>query len=536
MDNVWVALLIGLVLGGCAPSTTGPEEAKKPNILLIVLDDLGYTDLGAFGGEIRTPNLDRLALEGVRFTNFHAGPSCAPTRAMLLTGTDNHLAGMGSQQGLETELQSRSPAYQNQLLGHVPTVAEHLAGLGYYNIASAKWHLGDTADSLPNKRGFHQSFVLMQGGAGHFDDTPLFERYKIADWRENDEPVKLPEDFYSTDYMTDKILQYLDAKSAGQPFFAYLGYTAPHWPLQAPADSIAKYAQTYHDGWDVLRGQRLQGAKAAGVVDAMTPGVDHEPGMQSWNALSGHEQALQTKRMQVYAAMVDRVDVNIRRVLRHLHESGELANTVIFFMADNGVEGHNMELAGGNDVWVPANFDNSLDAIGTRNSYVAMGASWGRASAVPFRDSKSKMSEGGIRVPAFVSMNGIDAAIDTAYMRVMDLAPTFIELAGGEVPQEMMGRSLLNRWQGGAQPYADNEVIAAETYGRRMALRGAWKVLLQEAPFGTGEWQLYNLSEDAGEQEDLSDEFPGIRAELIAAWERYAEDVGVINPEQPIYY
>ena len=535
------ALLIAVGCGQPADNPANDHDAEAsdtntpPNILLIVLDDLGYTDLGAFGGEIATPNLDQLAFRGVRFTNFHAGPSCAPTRAMLMTGTDNHLAGMGSQQGLETELQRQSVRYQNRLLPDVPTIAEALRDLGYHTLASAKWHLGD-GDALPSNRGFAKSFVLMQGGGGHFDDTPLFERYVKADWREDGIPVELPEHFYSSDYMTDKMLEYIESVPDGKPFFAYLGYTAPHWPLQAPDVSIAKYASRYTDGWDVLREQRLAGAKRMGIVAAAATAVSKERGVVPWESLDEADRPLQTKRMQVYAAMVDRVDENIGRILSRLDAMEALENTVIFVMADNGAEGHNMEIAVNNAVWVPANFDNSLDSIGSANSYVVVGASWARATAAPFRDSKGRMAEGGIRVPAFVDMPGSDKGVDGAYMRVMDIAPTFIDIAGGEKPASMMGRSLLNRWTGGPEPYAKNEIVAAETYGRRMAQQGDWKILLQEPPLGTGDWQLYNLGQDLGEQEDLSEEFPEVRTELITAWEAYAREVGVILPEIPIFY
>ncbi|NKB99958.1 MAG: sulfatase-like hydrolase/transferase [Pseudomonadales bacterium] len=533
-----LAILLIVSVAGCS-NDAGPElepepETERPNVLIIVADDLGYTDLGSFGGEISTPNLDRLALAGIRFTNFHAGPSCAPTRAMLLTGTDNHLAGMGSQSGLETEQQKLSRNYQNRLRADVPTIAEEMRDLGYHVVASTKWHLGD-GDALPSERGFAKSFVLMPGGAGHFDDTPLFEHY-VADWREDGEPFELPQEFYTTDLMTDKLLTYIDAGPVEEPFFAYLGYTAPHWPLQAPETSTAKYEDQYHEGWDLLREQRLAGAKRSGVVDNAARGVAQERGSIPWETLAPEEQARQTKIMQVYAGMVDRLDENIGRVLEYLERTGKIDNTIIFFMADNGAEGHAMENARTNSTWIPANFDNSLDSIGSKNSYVTLGPSWARAHAAPFRDSKGRLAEGGIRVPAFVHIPGQAASLDGAYMRVMDLAPTFLQLANGHAPDAMMGRSLLERWRGGAAPYPDSEIVAAETYGRRLARRGDWKILLQEPPLGTGDWQLYNLAQDVGEQEDLSEEFPEIRTELIEAWQSYADEVGVILPETPIYY
>ena len=531
-------LALGVLLGGCSQSEVPPA---RPNILLIVADDLGFTDLGSFGGEISTPHLDKLAYAGIRFSHFHTSASCAPTRAMLLTGTDNHLAGMGSQSGLATPLQSQSSAYQNRLRADVPVFPELLQGLGYRTYMAGKWHVGATEDSVPSARGFDHSFALMEGGGGHFDDTPLFQQYGRANWLEDGELVELPEDFYSSDDVTDKLIGYISNTPQGQPYFAYLAFTAPHWPLQAPAEDIAKYRGRYTQGWDVLRADRMQGAKQQGVVAADAQAVNSEAGLVAWSSLDASAQAQAMARMEVYAAMVERMDANVGRLLTFLGERGELDNTLIVFIADNGAEAHNMEAHPRHGTWIEDNFDNSVANIGTASSYVALQVGWARAGAAPFRASKSKVSEGGIRVPGFVRLpSTLPAAgagkVDDAYMRAMDLGPTFLDVAGGQATTSMTGRSLLERWQGGAEPYAEDEVIAYEVYGRRGAQRGDWKVLLQEAPYGTGQWQLYNLAQDPGEQEDLSDEHPGLRQSLIDAWQRYADEVGVIPPEQPIAY
>ena len=532
--GTWLRIIAAGVFALVAGSALG-AGSSAPNLLLIVVDDLGYTDLGAFGGEIRTPNLDTLALGGIRLTNFHAGTTCAPSRAMLLTGTDNHLAGMGGQGTLRTERQAQSPSYQNKLRAGLPTLAELLRAGGYHSLAVAKWHLGD-GDALPNRRGFDRSLVLMHGGGGHFDDTPLFKAYGRADWREDGEPYQLPEDFYSTDHMTDRLLGYLDERPEDTPFFAYLGYTAPHWPLQAPQASIDRYATHYQDGWDRLRQARLDGARKAGVVPQAALEVNSQAGYRPWQTLATEEQALQVKRMQVYAAMVDRLDENIGRLLAYLTEQGLMENTLILFLSDNGVEGHEMERYRSNVAWVPETFDNSLASIGSRRSYTALGQSWARAINAPLRGSKGRLAEGGIRVPAFVSMKGLAAGMEDAYLRIMDVAPTLLDLAGVEAPETMRGRSFADRLHGGPPPYLDTDVISAEIFGQRMAQRGSWKILWQEPPHGSGDWQLYNLDEDLGEQRDLSAAHPDIRAELIAAWEAYAAEVGVILPETPIHY
>ncbi len=532
-----VILSFTWLLGSCATTLDTEREPPRYNIVVIVADDLGYTDLGSFGGEIDTPALDALARGGVRLTNFHTASSCAPTRAMLLTGTDNHVAGMGTQGGLATPLQLESRVYQSSLLPEVPTIAELLKEAGYRTYAAAKWHVGGP-EAYPKRRGFDRSFVLLEGGGGHFDNTALFEWYGAAHWLEDDEPVELPEDFYSSDELTDRLMGYIQEGPAEQPFFAYFGFTAPHWPLQAPPEDIARYRGKYDAGWDELRAERMAGAIREGVVPAHATAVDFEAGMRPWSDVAAEDRAYERARMEIYSAMVDRLDQNVGRFVEYLDEAGRLDNTLFVFLADNGAEAHLMGRRANQDGWLDKNFDNSLENLGAGNSYIALQASWARATAAPFRASKSKASEGGIRVPAFVNFPGQSetGGTDNAYVRVMDLAPTFLEIAGAEIPDSMMGRSQWLSWDGGPPAYEEDDVLAFELYGRRMAQRGDWKVLLQEAPYGTGEWQLYNLASDLGEQDDLSDQYPGIRQELIDAWQQFADEVGVINPEVPVRY
>ncbi len=378
MKFVWLFWMLAVVQFGCdakngQSSNLDAEIAEQPpNIILIVADDLGFTDLGAFGSEIDTPNLDALASAGLRLTNFHTSASCAPTRAMLMTGTDNHIAGMGSQSGLATPEQKQHRAYSNRLLPEVPTFVEGLRSAGYRTYMAGKWHLGSVAESLPSARGFDRSFALMQGGAGHFDDTPLFESYGKGHWLEDGQPAQLPEDFYSSDSLTDKLLEYIASTPNDQPYFGYLAFTAPHWPLQAPAEVIAKYRGVYDQGWDVLRAQRMAGARAAGVVPETAVAVDVEANLVPWEELTRDAQAQAQARMEVYAAMIDRLDQNVGRLMAALATRGDLRNTVVVFISDNGAEAHNMETPLRHGDWLANNFDNSLDNIGSTTSYVAL--------------------------------------------------------------------------------------------------------------------------------------------------------------------
>ncbi|MEM7020707.1 MAG: sulfatase-like hydrolase/transferase [Pseudomonadota bacterium] len=430
-----------------AANENGASNEKQPNILLIVADDLGYTDLGSFGGEISTPNLDRLAMSGTRLLNFHTSASCSPTRAMLMTGTDNHLAGMGSQgKSLITPLQKGHPAYQNKLSPKLKTIAKRLQEVGYRTYASTKWHLGDEVPQLPGRRGFDRSLALMEGGGGHFDDMPLAEAYGKAHWLLDDEPLELPEDFYSTVYMTDRLIEFIKTdERQTAPFFAYLGYTAPHWPLQAPREYLEKYQGYYEAGYEALLQARMTGAKKMKVVPETAQGVTKNAEVIPWDELSEEQKQGFVARMVAYAAMVHILDEQVGRLLEFLEQHGTLDNTIIIFMSDNGAEGHVMEERPTWKDWIQANFDNSLENIGNQTSYVTLGQGWARATAAPFRASKSKVSEGGIRVPAFVHFpesteaNGI---VDNAFMTVMDLAPTFLELAGAESDEPDSGKSM----------------------------------------------------------------------------------------------
>ena len=537
----WAALwMVTMVVGCGAGHDPAIQAGQRPNLLLILADDLGYTDLGAFGGEIDTPNLDRLAWAGVRLTNLHAGASCAPTRAMLMSGTDNHLAGMGGQPGLTTPGQRGHASYQDRLSPTVPSLAERLRDAGYATFMSGKWHLGSARGDLPGARGFERTFILTQGGANHFGSRPMLPRYARADWYADGRPVDPDDSFYSTTGLTDALLGFLDTHEDDEddrPFFAYLAYTAPHWPLQAPDELLQKYRGRYDAGYDALLERRIEGAHAAGVVPANATGVRSYPTLQPWTELDADTRARLSAGMTAYAAMVDALDQGVGRVVSWLHEHGQLDNTVIVFLSDNGAEGHAMEAVFAD--WVNANFDNRLENIGRGDSYVTTGLGFARASAAPWRGTKARLSEGGVRVPGFVRLPGgrEGGRVDAAWLSVRDIVPTFLELAGAPTDAHIIGRSWLQRLRGGAAAlYGPDEVLAAEQFGRRSVQVGNWKALLMEAPWGTGEWQLYNLAEDPGEQVDVAAEHPRRVRELARAWRAYARRVGVVEPERSIYY
>jgi len=522
---------------------------KRPNFLVIVADDLGFSDLGAFGGEIATPHLDALARAGLRFTDFHTAPACSPTRSMLLTGTDHHIAGLGTLDEVASHSQRGQPGYEGYLNERVVTVTELLRESGYRTFMSGKWHLGMTLETAPHTRGFERSFALLPGAANHYASSPKagtgFPRQDML-YTEDDQFVGLPDDFYTSDGFTTKLIDYLGERPKdGAPFFAYLAFSAPHWPLQAPDELIAKYRGRYDDGPAALREARLKGLIAQGLC---APDVVPHPVVaaksKAWEEMSAEERAVSARTMEVYAAMVERIDWNVGRLVDHLKASGDLDDTVILFLSDNGAEGALIEAV---PVFGPMlmqfidqHYDNSLDNIGRPNSYVWYGPRWAQAATAPSRLYKTHTAEGGIRVVAFLSGAGHarGGEISEVFATAMDIAPTILELAGVEHPgqswrgrkiEPVRGRSLGAYLRGDVDAVHDESVATGwELFGRCAIRRGDWKALLLPPPDGPGVWQLYDLSKDPGETNDLAAAEPARLAGLIRDWDAYVEETGVL--------
>jgi arylsulfatase A-like enzyme len=541
--------LFAALIGALA--SVGPAQAKerRPNLLVIVADDLGYSDLGAFGGEIRTPNLDRLALNGIRLAGFHTAPTCSPTRSMLLSGTDNHRAGLGTMAELIRPNQQGKPGYEGYLRGDVATLAERLSANGYRTLLSGKWHLGLTPAQDPHARGFERSFALLQGGHNHYgtDADPAADPATrgVATYREDGKAVaKLPADFYSSDYFATRLIDFLGERpakgKAERPFFGYLAFTAPHWPLQAPSDDIARYKGRYEEGFDVLRERRLARQRELGILANYV--VAHVPRNRdgSWDSLTADQKRLAARNMEIYAAMVEPVDQNVGRVVEALRASGELDNTVIIFLADNGAEGLDAETTGAQMLAASLkSADNSFANRGTATSYLTYGAGWAQAATAPSWLTKGYNSEGGTRAVAFISGAGIAArpGAETQYLSVADIAPTLLDLAGADAKatrvagrdvRPITGRSWAT-WlkNAGARVYGANDGVGAELFGSRAYRRGDWKI----TDIGDGIWRLFDIARDPGETRDLSLAHPDQKADLAAAWDRYAQDVGVVLPD-----
>lgn len=535
---------LGLSFSLIASGALAQATEEKPNFLLIVADDLGYSDIGSFGGEIKTPNLDDLASQGVRFTDFHTAPTCSPTRAMLLTSTDSHQAGIGNMAELLLPSQKGQPGYEGYLNDRVATLPEVLRDGGYSTYMTGKWHLGRTEDRSPAARGFDKSYVLVQGGASHFDDQrAIIGADPVAIYRENGKQVDIPDGFFSSDFFTDRLIQYIDEdRSQDKPFFAFLAFTAPHWPLQAPDEYLEKYEGWYEEGYEAVRQERLQRMKLLGLIDNDLPAHTPMKQLPTWDELTPEQQRTEAKRMQVYAAMVDNMDHNIGRILAYLDGTGELDNTVVVFMSDNGADGNSPEVLPKNEQWIAQEYDNSFENMGRKNSYIWYGAQWGQVGATPYPMYKAYPSQGGLLSPFILNIPGqkdLAGTIDHDFAHVMDIMPTFMELAGLTMPKGASYKGRNNPAPQGVsmlrllgEDVHNDRAVGWELIGRSAVRKGDWKIRLMEPPYGPGEWELFNLAADPTETTDLADSHPDKLKELLAAWDQYVQTNGVI-PSDP---
>jgi arylsulfatase len=538
--------LVGLVATAASAAALAAPTGR-PNILMILADDLGYSDIGAFGSEIRTPNLDALIATGRILTNFHVAPSCSPTRAMLLSGADHHLSGLGTMAETLQIYQVGQPGYEGYLNERSLSIASLLRDGGYHTYMVGKWHLGLTPGQSPQARGFESSFVLLQGGAAHFGPTPgKVTSADRASYRENGKMVALPPSFYSSRGYTDKLIDYIDRnRGDGKPFFAYAAYTAPHWPLQAPDDVIDNYRGRYDAGYDAIRNERIARQKQLGLLPSDFRAADllpSSPANPHWDQLTAEQKKTEARKMEIYAAMVESLDANIGRLIDHLKAIGAYENTFIFFASDNGPSGEKV------DMFYPdgPNNDNRYENLGRRRSNIALGSRWAEVSATPFRLFKGYPSEGGVSVPAIVRMphqsNGQAKASQLA--TVLDLAPTFLQLAGlqrpgdryrGEAVNPMTGTSLVPLLTGKTQGHlADGTVLGEEFGGNRYVRDERWKLLSVQLKRGSQpveappDWKLYDMSGDRGETTDVAADHPNIVARLKQGWLDYARRVGVV--------
>ena len=561
-------LILGLLLTGCQPEelpiktdTEAPPDTR-PNVLLVVVDDVGFSDLGFFGGEIPTPTLDGLAASGITLTNFHVAPTCSPTRSMLLSGVDSHPAGLGNMFEELAPNQKGQKGYEGYLHERVAPLPALFQEAGYQTFMSGKWHLGLADDQSPTQRGFDKAFALLEGGAGHFSDMQSLWQTEVgvrgkAKYRENGVMLdELPDSFeYSSQFYVDKLIEYLENaathKRGGSPFFAYLAFTAPHWPLQAPPAAIHRHKGNYDLGYEELARQRLARQIDLGILPSGTPLSPRPSDAPPWEALTAEQKALSARRMEIYAAMIDEVDRHLGRLVTYMTENKLLENTVVVFLSDNGAEGHSLDALFPETVfpkareWVLGTFDYDYDSLGSADSYVLYGPGWGWAATSAFRGYKAYVTQGGTRVPAFISFpKHLNSGVQRSdLLSVKDIAPTLLDLAGIPKPQgQFKGRPvvpisgesmvpLLQKTTVDTQNNKPPRVLGYELFGKRSLRQGRWSAVEMYEPQGTGEWQLYDLDKDLAEQHDLATAHPDKLAELISLWQDYAAENNIVIPD-----
>lgn len=514
---------VAILAGGCSMEKEDKTDSR-PNILVILADDMGYSDIGCYGGEIETPNLDRLAADGLRIRNIYNGARCCPTRASLLTGLYPHEAGIGGMVRHGDKIPESGP-YQGYLSLESVTIAEVLREAGYSTYLSGKWHVGEWPDFWPRKRGFDRYFGLINGASSYFeiDQVP-----RVLQMVQDDTPWTPPaEGFYMTNAFTEHAVKFIDEHhqtTENNPFFLYLAYTAPHWPLHALEEDMDKYRGMYDAGWDSLRVRRFARQQELGLVDGRYELPRRPESIPAWDDLPDADKKEWAARMEAYAAMVDRMDQGIGEVLEALRRHDALDNTLIFFLSDNGACAVDV---GAQKIHDPAK------QPGQRGSYLAYLEPWAFLSNTPYRQYKQWTYEGGIASPLIVHWpEGISdkGVIRKHTGHVMDIMATVVDVTGATYPEEYAGRkikplrgeSLLPAIRG---EHTDPErILCWEHYGSKAIRKGNWKLVQGQ---NSTTWELYNLETDPVEIHDMSTREPELKKELLNVYSAWAKDMGV---------
>ena len=535
----WVVCLLLSLWSG---QVYGQNDAtvSKPNIVLFLVDDAGLMDFSAFGGEAQTPNIDRLAAEGMMFTNMHASPVCAPSRAMLMTGTDSHLTGVANlPEMLPAEYQDK-PGYRGILNNRVQTIATRLKEANYNTYVSGKWHLGHDENTLPNKRGFDRSFILGSSGGSNFKEQGYLPMKPQVQWFENGVQTSLPEDFYSSKTYIDKAIAFHEEEqNVDAPFFSFVSFQAIHAPVQAPAAFVNNYRTTYAMGWDKLRETRFEKAKAKGLIPNSAKLNDVFPDFRKWSTLTKEEQEAYITDMAVTAGMIEAMDFHIGRYISYLAEKDLLSNTIFIVTSDNGPDGANYH-PGMN--WARSQgYHREFDESGDAGYYGIVGPEFANALSSPFSYYKYYTGEGGLRVPLVISGADLPQNVRSdAFCFFTDIAPTIYDWAGlsttanaGYAP--VTGKSMLPHIQDRSQAiYQRGEGVGLEAANSSAYFLDGYKIVKNNIPYGDCKWHLYHIESDPGETKDLAAEKPELFQKMLAAYKAYAEEVGVI--EMPDWY
>jgi len=538
----------GIALPAVAPAA---DAARRPNIVVILGDDMGFSDIGAFGSEIRTPNLDALAKDGVRFTNFYTHASSSPTRATLLSGVDTHVSGLGNMDEWTAPNQKGVPGYEGYLNDRVATLPSLLKDSGYHTYMVGKWHLGKNPNQIPAARGFERDFSLLDGAGSYWDMTNFTGASPQSVFTEDGRYLnKLPDDYYATKTYTDKLINFIDAnRGDGKPFFAYVAHQAPHDPYHLPREWRNSHIGEYDKGWDAVRQERLKRQIDLGIIPAGTQLAERMWFLPDPIVLAPASRAFLGKKQELYAGMMENLDHHIGRLVDHLKEIGEYENTIFVVFGDNGAEGTDLfaQIAGkpGTRDFLYASIKWSQthpNAWGDPGSYVGYGPMWAQVSMTPFSQYKGWVAEGGVRNALIVSGPAVKrpkGSINHGVMHVADFMPTLLDVAGSSYPKTYQGHELpaligksWNKMLAGEadSPRTEKDYIAWEIFGNRALRQGDWKIRWQHKPFGKGDWELFNLASDPAERVDLAGQQPERLKTLLASWDGYVKANNVIIP------
>ena len=544
------ALAVVTVLGFSAIVSAQPS---RPNVIVILADDMGYSDLGCFGGEVHTPNLDALASEGVRFTNFYNNARCCPSRASILTGLYAHQAGVGAM----TQKTDR-PGYLGHLKPTAPTIAEVLAASGYRTAMFGKWHVSNTIEGpdhmralsrqtfpklfspieqYPTRRGFQTFYGTLWGVVDYFNPFSLVD---------GEAPVnELSQGFYITDALNDRAAEYIRANAgAQQPFFVYIAHNAPHWPLHARAEDVEKYRAQYTEGWDAVRDARYRRMIDMGLIDAKTSGLSSPVGREKWDKLSAAEKRFQAGLFQAHAAMIDRMDQGLGRVFQALKDARLWENTLIIFLSDNGASperyvdpGFDRATIARDGKPIEYGYGDMTKLPGDEHTWFYIGADWAHVANTPYRKAKASQYNGGERTPTIVHWPAGLKVPSGAFVRarghVIDLMPTVLDVAGakmpemfaGQTPHALQGRSLRPLFDGASDRPDYPALFGEHEGGRSVIAPDNWKLIRDR---GESEWHLYDLNTDQTEMHDRITEQPERARAMEAMWNEWAKENDVL--------
>lgn len=534
--------LLGLALAAWAAP---PSASARPNIVFVLFDDAGFSDLGAYGSEIQTPNIDQIARSGVRFTNFHTASTCESSRAMLNSGVDHHRAGAGTLQVVMADNQRGKPGYEGYLSEKAHSLGQLLRDGGYATYFAGKWNLGDGLARSPGAKGWDRYISLEQTGADNYEAKVYAPLNMEAVWWEDGKRAQLPKDFFSTRHYVDKIIQYVEeGRGSNKPFFATVALQAVHSPLQAPDADTNKYRARYEAGWDPIRSERYQRQVQMGLVPAglQLPKVASS---KDWSSLSEADQRLYAKKMAVFAGMLDNADQHIGRLRDYLKRISQLDNTVFVVMSDNGADAYELNTLNlPFKLWYRTNFALGLQTLGQPGSYVHYGQDWAQVSNTPFASFKGTSLEGGMRVPFIVSYpQRIKPGSTTdQFAYATDFLPTMLDIAGIPMPgdtyrgKQLMrptGMSMLPYLEGRASAiHGPGHAVGFEGTGAEVLFKDGYKIVRNGPPAGDGQWHLYDVRDDLTESKDLASTQPQRLQAMLAQYDGYMRDNGVVKPAE----